>query len=111
MREIKQRRWGTRVPHRLMEDFRARRCNAAERIALRRVPVGMTKNRKKRKAPAASRRPKTANKRKQMTARAAELAATRPVPMTDAKKPSFRLPLVFWPLEVLRWWTPSAGAR
>jgi hypothetical protein len=36
MREIKQRRWGTRVPHRLMEDFRARRCDAAERIALRR---------------------------------------------------------------------------
>jgi len=68
----------------------------------------MTTNRKKRKAPAASRRPKTANKRKQMTARAAEPAATRRVPMTNAEKPSFRVPLVFWPLEILRWWTPSA---
>ena len=61
---------------------------------------------KKKKAKAVSTQ-KAPNKRKQMRAMAAEPAATPPIPMTIAEKPTPRLPLIFWPLEVLRWWTPS----
>ena len=71
-----------------------RTCRAAVRCQLwRRI-----------KKKAISTRRKAPNKRKHMmTARAEEEVATLPVPMTIAEEPPWRLPLAFWPLEVMKW--------
>ena len=78
----------------------------------------MAKTRKSRRAPArtGARRPKTAKKaahtRKRVVAlKQPEVVAIAPDPAPRSDAAAGRMPLFFWPYEVLRWWMPRDAAR
>ena len=69
---------------------------------------GMTKTQKKKKK-TVSARPKASNKPKHVrSVSAVEQLAKRRVPTTEVEAPP-RVPFVFWPLEVMKWWMPSTN--
>jgi hypothetical protein len=68
----------------------------------------MTKRHKAKKAKATSTRRKTPNKPKHVLKSAVTLAAPSPIATIIAEEPKAK-PLVFWPLEVMRWWMPKAA--
>ena len=82
----------------------------------------MTKNRKSKRAPAraAVQRAKAANTRRRVVAlnKRKRVVAKMPEAVTPAQDTAprtvaaaGRMPFFFWPLEVLRWWTPREAAR
>lgn len=69
--------------------------------------LGMTKAHKAKKPRAISTRFKASNKRKLMVRTAAKSVTTPATTTVIAQEPS-KMPFVFWPLDILRWWMPTS---
>ena len=77
----------------------------------------MAKNGKSRRAPAraatrAKAAKKVASKRRRVVAlKQPEAVTPTPIAAPRSDAPDDRMPLFFWPYEVLRWWMPRGAAR
>ena len=72
--------------------------------------LGMTKAHKAKEPRATSTRFKASNKRK-LTVRAATTSVTTPATTTVIVQEPSKMPFVFWPLDILRWWMPISPRR
>jgi hypothetical protein len=68
----------------------------------------MTKARKVKKAKAISTR--SSYKRKHLVTTAAKLVTTPATTTVIAEEPP-KMPFLFWPLDIMRWWMPTSTRR